>query len=142
MDYNEIFEYKDGKIYNKADRTQRSKKGDEIGCFCNGYKIITLNRRTTRVHRIIWEMHNGKIPKGLQVDHINGKKDDNRIENLQLLTNKQNSQRKNNSKGYTIVKQPFPYRAQKIHLYKQNYMGNFGTPCGAYMANRMFFITQ
>lgn len=36
--------------------------------------------------RYIWETHNGKVPYGLEVDHINNDKTDDRIENLQLLT--------------------------------------------------------
>ena len=42
------------------------------------------------VHRIVYTWFNGFIPNGLIVDHINNNKFDNRIENLQLLTPKQN----------------------------------------------------
>jgi len=37
-------------------------------------------------HRIVWERHNGKIPKGFVIHHINGNGKDNRIENLQRMT--------------------------------------------------------
>lgn len=33
----------------------------------------------TFAHRIIWEMFNGAIPEGKEIDHINGVKSDNRI---------------------------------------------------------------
>ena len=44
------------------------------------------NKHYYRVHRLIWEAFNGPIPDGYVVDHINGDKKDNRLENLQLLT--------------------------------------------------------
>jgi hypothetical protein len=44
------------------------------------------NKHYFRVHRLIWEAFNGTIPDGYVVDHINGDKKDNRLENLQLLT--------------------------------------------------------
>jgi hypothetical protein len=43
------------------------------------------------MHREIWEHHNGPIPDGLEIDHINGNKLDNRIENLRLCTSRQNN---------------------------------------------------
>jgi len=38
------------------------------------------------VHRIVWEKHNGPIPHGMHIHHVNGIHDDNRIENLAMLT--------------------------------------------------------
>lgn len=35
-------------------------------------------------HRIVWELHNGPIPDGLTIDHIDGDKTNNSIENLRL----------------------------------------------------------
>lgn len=35
-------------------------------------------------------MHYGDIPDGMEIDHINRIKDDNRIENLRVVTKRQN----------------------------------------------------
>ena len=42
------------------------------------------------VHRLVWEAFNGQIPEDLQVNHINEVKTDNRLENLNLMTCKEN----------------------------------------------------
>lgn len=42
------------------------------------------------IHRIIWETFKGKIPEGYEIDHINTIRNDNRLENLRLLTHKEN----------------------------------------------------
>ena len=140
---NKYFEYKDGKLFWKVSK-KRIKVGTEVGNKAlTGYREFQCNGKRFYTHRFIWEMHYGKIPDGLQIDHINGIRDDNRIENLQLLTTKKNTQRRNDSKGYYFIKNIIrPYHARKQFDGKQYNVGLFGTPCGAYMANRMFFINR
>lgn len=48
------------------------------------------NKTYFRAHRLVWETFNGVIPKGMDVDHKDGNKHNNRLENLQLLTRKEN----------------------------------------------------
>ena len=42
------------------------------------------------VHRLVWETFNGEIPEGMEIDHINTIKTDNRLENLRCVTHKEN----------------------------------------------------
>ncbi len=42
------------------------------------------------VHRLVWEAHNGEVPEGFVIDHINRNKLDNRLENLRIITFTQN----------------------------------------------------
>ena len=143
---NNLFEYKDGKLYWKVRKANCVQIGQEAGGkVTHGYMGVRFDGKTFLAHRVIWEMFNGAIPDGLQIDHINEVKDDNRIENLQLVTAKQNQQRRSNSRGYSYCKainKVRPYMAYKGTNYKLYNLGYYGTPCGAYMANRMFFINR
>lgn len=68
------------------------KRGKPVGKgHHTGYVIVT--RRGNHVgmaHRMIWESVYGPIPEGLQINHINGDKTDNRLENLDLVTQSEN----------------------------------------------------
>lgn len=54
------------------------------------YIQVRIEGKLTLAHRIIWENLKGPIPDGLEINHINGKKDDNRLDNLELVTHKDN----------------------------------------------------
>ena len=117
-------------------------KGSIAGSLnCSGYKTITINSKTFRVQRIIWIMMFGHIPNGFFIDHINGNKLDNRLENLRLATNSQNQQNrpapKNNSSGYRGVtwhKQMNKWMARICYKKKRKLIGFFDSPEEAYQA--------
>jgi hypothetical protein len=106
-----------------------------------GYKTITINSKTFRVQRIIWIMMFGYIPNDFFIDHVNGNKIDNRLENLRLATNSQNQQNrpapKNNSSGYRGVtwhKQMNKWMARISHHGKRKLIGFFDSAEDAYKA--------
>ena len=43
------------------------------------------------LHRAVWEYHNGKIPNGLVIDHIDRNTNNNQIENLRCVTQSENN---------------------------------------------------
>lgn len=40
--------------------------------------------------RYLWRQHRGEIPSGMDIDHINGDRTDDRLENYQLLSRGEN----------------------------------------------------
>lgn len=48
--------------------------------------MIQGRRHHTCAHRLVWHAIKGPIPRGLVINHRNGRKDDNRPDNLELVT--------------------------------------------------------
>lgn len=84
------FDYKDGHLYRKKDMRKGRKKGQKVGCINQiGYVQVHVNGKIYLGHRIIFLMHHGYLPK--YIDHIDGNKSNNLIENLREATNQQNA---------------------------------------------------
>jgi len=83
------------------------KKGDIAGAVLDsGYRIIGYKGSVYKAHRLAFLFMEGEIP-ALQIDHINGNKDDNRFCNLRPVTHSENQRNqviaKNNSSGFTGI---------------------------------------
>ena len=57
-----------------------------------GYFIIQLEKCMT-IHRIVAETFLGPIPKGYDIDHIDGDKSNNAVTNLEIVTHAENMRR-------------------------------------------------
>ena len=109
----------DGRIWSKKSNKFLSLKSESKGYQkCNLYdkdgKI-----KNVRVHRMIWMAFNGEIPKGMEINHKNEVRNDNRLENLELLSHKQNL-----LYGTGIEKR----RLKQIELVKRGGDCNFAKP--------------
>lgn len=64
-----------------------TKHGNQVGFKQNrGYVHVDYKGKRFLAHRVIYTAFFGPIPKGFEINHINGKKDDNRLINLEMVT--------------------------------------------------------
>jgi hypothetical protein len=59
--------------------------------YCDYWLYANGTAKRVAAHRLIWASFNGPIPEGLQINHRNGKKNDNRLANMELLTPSENT---------------------------------------------------
>ena len=97
-----------------------------------GYRIIGINGKLYRSHRIAWYIHNNYKDYEGEIDHINRNTDDNRVENLRRVNTQENAKnRKLVSNSTSGVLGVYWHKRQKkwnagIKINgKQIYLGSF-----------------
>ena len=95
----DLFYYKNGNLFHK--KSQAKGKADHAAGWIekNGYSATNIKGVRYRVHRLIYQFHHGSCPDF--IDHIDGNRQNNNIENLRPATiseNNQNSKEKNTNK--------------------------------------------
>lgn len=83
-----------GRMTNRVSRPPRG----AIGAFSEytpkdvgAYRMVAIRGARYRAHRVIWALHHGIDPGPLDIDHINGDRQDNRAGNLRTATRSQNN---------------------------------------------------
>ena len=84
-----VLRYEGGKLISIANRG-RCLTGAVVGFpVTDGYLAFNYRRSRLQCHRVIWLLVYGSWPEGI-LDHKNGNRTDNRIENLRIATHAQN----------------------------------------------------
>lgn len=138
-----IYRHESGEIFHRHS-VSNIKAGQPIGSphLRHGYKQLRFRGLYIPAHRAAWAIHYGNWPPiGFQIDHIDGDRANNRIQNLRLCTNTQNQwNRKMSSHNTSGFKGVYYHKAtgkwtSSIRMYgKMNYLGTFETPELAYAA--------
>jgi hypothetical protein len=125
-------------------RIKKSGQKGFVGQLCNsknkgGHIQISINGRTYLAHRLAWLYVYGEFPKN-QIDHINCIRDDNRIINLRIATNQQNSFNRIKALGISGLKGVQWDKVKRKWLVnpvidnKRHYLGYFNDKQNAYIA--------
>jgi hypothetical protein len=84
-----------GNVKSLSNEFTRKERLLKKGTIKNGYNIVVLindkNKKTKYVHRLVAEAFLENAKNNLCVNHINGVKNDNRVENLEWLSYSENS---------------------------------------------------
>lgn len=118
-----------GKFYRIKKTGLKGNIGDDIKHITDsGYYLVQIKKKKYKAHHLAWLYVYGYLPERL--DHINGDRLDNRIDNLREVTNQENLKNSKrfstNTSGFTgISKYKDKWRAYIVVDGKQKHLGVF-----------------
>ncbi|MGK9174164.1 HNH endonuclease [Yokenella regensburgei] len=133
---------------------RKKSRGSYRGCWTKGskhnagYRFFIINGKRHLAHRIAFLLYYGCYPSGV-IDHINGIKDDNRIENLRDVSQAENMknqkivlERKSKFSGCFLSSRKNKWRAEARINSKRFGLGTFETKEEAHEAYMLFMKTK
>lgn len=139
---NNTFEVIDGKLLRKTKLKMNGykvvSKPVKLTYRSNGgYYRVAFKGRCIYYHVIIWILHKGDIPDGFIIDHIDGNPINNDINNLRLVTQRENTQNKKIHRDGRLVGTYFHKKKKKwiaqIQINGHNkHLGQFNTELEAH----------
>ncbi|EHP6354715.1 HNH endonuclease [Escherichia coli] len=128
MNWSQYFDYDEnsGNLIWKVKPSAKVKMGSIAGRLDHdGCVSVKLHKQARPAHCIIWEMCNGPIPEGYEIDHLDHVRSNNRLNNLRLVTHKENQRNqklhKRNTSGFSGI-----YWEKAISKWRVRIMGNDG----------------
>lgn len=119
-----------GYTYNHSTGEIKGVYGKVITTKTKGYTMVQLiiesKRHCIYAHRLAWLFHYGTLPIN-SIDHIDGNKSNNQIDNLRDVTHQQNHWNRTTAKGYCWHKKANKFCAQIRINGKIKYLGLFHT---------------
>jgi hypothetical protein len=104
--------------------------GKVITTKTKGYTMVQLiiegKRHYICAHRLAWLLHYGTLPNN-SIDHIDGDRSNNKINNLRDVTHQQNTFNQTTAKGYCWHKKNNKFQAQISINKKTKFLGLFQT---------------
>jgi hypothetical protein len=102
-----LFRYEDGVLYKKNKKTKQWRCCNDAKPHLTGYIQVRVNEKILKLHRLVYHFHHPDwniLDTCLDnsIDHVNGNKLDNRIENLRVVTHSQNQQNTTHYRGKPI----------------------------------------
>ena len=128
-DINNLFYYDNGNLYRKISTQKNVLVHSKVGTKNTlGYMVVSIKNKTYLIHRIIFWLKNNYLPK--YIDHIDGNKLNNSIENLREASNQQNcfnqKLRKTSTSGIKNVRWDFRINKWVVRFtvnYKPKHIG-------------------
>jgi hypothetical protein len=112
----ELFDYQDGVLIRR-----KNSRSAVISMGARRYERVSVDGKAQTLHRMIYLWHHGNLPKTL--DHIDGNRANNKIENLREATQQQNClNRKHHSNSKSPYKNVYRQTPKKCVNWKQNWV--------------------
>lgn len=97
----------------------------------DGYRRIRVDRKRYQAHRLAIIYAGRELHAGMQVDHINGRPDDNRLSNLRVCTDGQNKRNGRKVRGANkfkgVTRTPWGFQTEIKTNKVRKYLGIFPT---------------
>lgn len=125
-----LFRYENGNLFWRVRTNSRICFDRPVGVpHTNGYVTTKIFRRTMYVHRLVYLFCKGTTPK--YIDHINRKRDDNRIENLRECSHSDNHGNRERLGGIKFNEKHGNWKARITKNKTHFWLGTFPTKAEA-----------